>query len=485
MRPLNPLMIGLFILTTVFLNAIHIFSDSEWPKWICCLPFCCFVPYFVFIQSSRRSPTWVLYMVSLTVFIGVGIANAARFNLSYVYGLGGGFFTGMLFPTVVLLIWSWTNDPTLQAVAVVCTWTTIDNPIASLYGIAVTLPLQLYRMPILLQPISILGSAVLGAFLIASNWLLALALHGKARSKNLLLWFCLITGWVVISSLISYSFTSSSTGTSVRISTISPGRIYRGDPSDLINMTITASNTLSDFIVWPEVYIRPDHRNQSCVDYVTAKILPRLQTVNSYVIVGCQETLPDPGCSTGNLAITIGRNGSGIIGTYGKQHPVTMIGEKSCKRNGYSIYPIDDSGLSFSTLICYDADFEDSSAIVRDMGASLILFPSQDWGAARSHFAASVFRAVENRVAIAKSDWGWDSAIISPTGTVESLYSSPQMHRAILTGEPKIFRQKKAWNRIQFHIFPIACILVTLVLVVKSIRSKRPPEPSIQTSLLA
>lgn len=131
-------------------------------------------------------------------------------------------------------------------------------------------------------------------------------------------------------------------------------------------------------------------------------------------------------------------------------------------RNGYSVWPLRGfPDFNFSTLICYDTDFVDSPAIVSDMGASLILNPSEDWSAARGHFAASVFRAVENRVAIAKADWGWDSAIIQPDGTVAEFFTAPEMHRALLHANVTLYPQKAGNNMIRLNIFPVTCVVIS------------------------
>jgi predicted amidohydrolase len=215
------------------------------------------------------------------------------------------------------------------------------------------------------------------------------------------------------------------------------------------------------------VYVHPDIPGESCEDYIVRKISPLLGNSTAYVVVGCSQSL-EGDCPTANLAITIAPGGS-IVGTYGKQHPVMMIGERSCLKNGYrnySINPMFVNGqtLSFSTLICYDTDFEDSSSIVADLGASLILNPSEDWSAARGHFAAAVFRAVENRVAIAKADWGWDSAIIQPNGEITAAFNSKTIHREVLTSDVLMFRQSTHWNRVRLNIFPLMNVIICLSL---------------------
>jgi apolipoprotein N-acyltransferase len=272
----------------------------------------------------------------------------------------------------------------------------------------------------------------------------------------------------------SYCWSSleSRNSTQLRVATVSPGYRYKGDMSDLVNMTRIAHNDGARFIVWPEEYVYPDHIRETCEEFVQHSVAPALAGIDAYVVVGCMQLSPAL-CPTANLAVTLSPDGR-ILGSYGKQHPVSMIGELSCLRNGYRNYPIEDNpGLQFSTLICYDTDFEDSSAILADKGVSLILNPSEDWAAARSHFAASVFRAVENRVAIAKADWGWDSAIIRPDGSIAAMYNSLTIHREILVSDVPVYAQESSMNQVRHSLFPTSCMLVCIAMVIHSLYSRR------------
>jgi apolipoprotein N-acyltransferase len=476
----NPYAVAFAVIATVLLNGIHFFGQAQSTSLIVLVPFVCYVPFLIVLTSKSTLRIAELYLISSVTFAFVGLLVSVRYHLAASYGLLGGLCGGLLFPTFIFPLWSTSKHPALRTVSVVCTWTALEYLVSLVYGTAVTLPIQLYRFPFLLRPISLFGSTFADAMLILSNWFIASSITQRDKKRRLFLiaWLFLIFMWLALSAMISWSISRETDGSvDVRVSTISPGSRFKGNLSDIINMTREAHfDQHADFIVWPEVYVRPEEVGQSCEDYVKLSIAPLLVEVNAYVVVGCEEFI-DPiqsTCTTGNLAITVDRNGSGVMGSYGKQHPVTMIGEQSCVRNGYRNYGIANSSLSFSTLICYDADFEDSSAIVADMGASLILTPSEDWSAARSHFAASVFRAIENRVVIAKSDWGWDSAIIDSNGHIVSMFSSKKSHREILTGRVTLYPQSSSWNKYKFHVFPIACICVLGWMLSKALRKVRP-----------
>lgn len=466
---------------SILLNTAHINAQPDSSPYFALLPFIAFAPYMSVLASYPRYPNWLVYILSTFMFSAIGLSIASHFSLGRVYGLSIGLLQGFIIP--LLLFVPYRGDRGIVwVITVVATWTAIEYLVAQTYGIAVTLPIQLYRMPLLLQPISVVGAPALDGLLMASNALLGLLLSEKRcstltsrKSRLIVLWTSMVSVWVFWSVYL-WEELQSSEASYAKVSTISPGRRFNGDPSDLLNMTQNSVNAGAQFVVWPEVYIQPDAVGMSCIDYVERSISPHLSSIDAYVVVGCEEVLQGD-CESGNIAVTLGPGGK-VIGSYGKQHPVFMIGERSCARNGYPNYPIQISGptknafagMSFSTLICYDMDFEDSSSIVADMGASLILNPSEDWSAARGHFAASVFRAVENRVAVAKADWGWDSAIIQPNGVISAMYDSKTIHRETLFAQVPIYPQKSTFNRLRNNAFAWTCGSFGLIMLLINFR---------------
>ena len=462
----------------------HINAQPDSSSYFALLPFIAFAPYVSVLSSNPRYPNWLVFILSTFMFCGIGISIASHFSLGLVNGLLIGFLQGSVIP--LLLFVPYKGDRGIVwVIIVVATWTAIDYLVAQTYGIAVTLPIQLYRMPLLLQPISVVGAPALDGLLMASNALLGLLLSEKRcstltsrKSRLIVLWTALVSVWAFWSVYL-WEELESSEASYANVSTISPGRRFNGDPSDLLNMTQNSVNAGAQFVVWPEVYIQPDDVGMSCIDYVERSISPHLSSIDAYVVVGCEEVLQGD-CESGNIAVTLGPGGK-VLGFYGKQHPVFMIGESSCVRNGYPNYPIKISGatknafagMSFSTLICYDMDFEDSSSIVADMGASLILNPSEDWSSARGHFAASVFRAVENRVAVAKADWGWDSAIIQPSGVISAMFDSKTIHRETLFAQVPIYPQKNTFNRMRNNAFAWTCGSFALIMLLINLRRTR------------
>jgi apolipoprotein N-acyltransferase len=106
-----------------------------------------------------------------------------------------------------------------------------------------------------------------------------------------------------------------------------------------------------------------------------------------------------------------------FLGVYGKNHPVSFVGERSETSGTYPTYTTDLGEIG--TIICYDLDFTDTARKVARNGAMLIAVPSGDWpGIAEKHYAHLVFRAVENRVAMVKADRSYDSVVIDPYGRI-------------------------------------------------------------------
>jgi len=470
------------------LNLIYYNIWPNDPDAFALLSFISFAPYFAWIYIVGENMGFVSTLLSYLYFVVLGCLIARHFGLSLIYGIAIGSIQGAVLP-LISYMWFPSNrgNPIMWVSMILVAWICMDYIIASTYGIAVLPPIQLYRYPLLLQPISIAGFASIDALVISCNILIGIGIGRWIKKEPgvgnpLAVMSAVLSAWVVVSSLLWASAEDMIEGYA-RVSTVSPGS-RTGDSGktleDMLYLTLTTASTGSQFIVWPEEYVIPPF-GYTCEDHIFRHILPGLQDVDAYVVIGCEQTLHSVACPTANLAFTIAPHGESILGFYGKQHPVSMIGEESCIQNGYKTYPTEfiRPGSSFSTLICYDMDFPDSSAIVTDLGASLILNPSEDWAAARGHFAASVFRAVENRVAVAKTDWGWDSAIIDPFGRTVASCNSVQIQREVLTANVAIFSRDVNSNYLRQHVLPYACFAIAVIfIIIRVVRKYRAWERS-------
>ena len=108
-------------------------------------------------------------------------------------------------------------------------------------------------------------------------------------------------------------------------------------------------------------------------------------------------------------------DGRDRIGPYGKSHPGRFAGDHSDTGGTYKVY---DTALGrIATIICYDLDFTDTAREMARRGAQFIAVPSNDVPAiATTHYTHLVFRAIENRLPLAKADSLFDTAIIDPMG---------------------------------------------------------------------
>ena len=120
-----------------------------------------------------------------------------------------------------------------------------------------------------------------------------------------------------------------------------------------------------------------------------------------------------------NKALVLGPDGR-TLGVCNKVHPVVAEGEAFDQQ----ITPLafDADFGAFGVAICFDNHYLDVVPAIVQNGARLITMPSLIWpGEARNQLGVMVFRAVENRVAYAKAELGWSSAIVRPDGTVVAL----------------------------------------------------------------
>jgi len=478
----------------------NLWPDS--PEFLAIGGFLCFSPFFAWLFRNVSRHFLYLSIVSAFYFVSLGIVISSHFGIDSRYGAIVGFCEFAVLLSVIRL---WRRTHTTVDGTLLClvwlTWVSVDYIVAYFYGIAFLPPIQLFRFPFVIQPISLLGFSFIDAFVIGINILIGVVLASlmggrpcvpTCHRRYTLFAFFSIASWILLCA-IACSSTDISNLPSVRMSTISPGKKFEGNLDDIVGLTSDASKVAkSQFIVWPELYINPRHTsNKTCEQYIREEVMPRLLDIDSYIVVGCDEHTDHEECPFGNLAFTISPKGSSILGSYGKQHPVTMIGERSCIRNGYHVYKVDEDtqvnglrvpgDLAFSTLICYDMDFADSAAHVADSGAHFILNPSEDWTAARGHFAASVFRAVENRVSVAKCDWGWDSVIIDPYGNLRASFATEEEHRQVLTADVPIWLNRSGWYFLRQNVFPLLCIFTLLVYVTKNLA--KPMHMSSGTSL--
>ncbi|MCS6847697.1 MAG: nitrilase-related carbon-nitrogen hydrolase [Anaerolineae bacterium] len=289
----------------------------------------------------------------------------------------------------------------------------------------------LHSQPWLIQPVSIFSIFGLGLLIMLVNYGLGLgALYlfdrrwqldpsisviGSSAARNWLLGISAALALWVGLSLALYRAPAAPT---VRVAALhydagKPG----GAPNKFRELTYQAAQDGARIIVWPEVAIEGDPQVTG-----TAEFQRLAAETNAYLTLGYIVRVTEQAFR--NEATVLSPDGQ-FLGVFGKDHPVVFGGETSLTRGTYPVY---DTPLGrIGTMICYDADFTDTARKITRNGAQLILLPSRDWpGIATTHYTHAVFRAIENRVSVVRSDGsGNDSVVIDPYGNILALALTP------------------------------------------------------------
>ncbi|MFN3308421.1 MAG: apolipoprotein N-acyltransferase [Anaerolineales bacterium] len=282
----------------------------------------------------------------------------------------------------------------------------------------------LYSQAWLIQPVSVFSIFGLGLLIMAVNYgigLAVLSLFDRRWSLDPhipILTSRLVRNWMggVLVALIlwialSLALYRTPTTPTVRVAAL---HYDAGIPWSAVDkfsqLTRQAAQDGARIIVWPEGAIDGDPQVTR-----TAEFRQLAAESNAYLSLGYVVRQNEQVWR--NEATVLAPEGE-FLGVFGKDHPVVFAGETSPTRGTYPVY---DTPLGrIATIICYDLDFTDTARRITRNGAQLILVPSHDWPQiATKHYTHLVFRAVENRVSLVKSDnSGNDSAIIDPYGRI-------------------------------------------------------------------
>jgi apolipoprotein N-acyltransferase len=294
----------------------------------------------------------------------------------------------------------------------------------------------------LIQPVSIFSIYSLSLLIMLVNNALALgalALFDGNLWRNARCWLLIAAfawiGWTSL-SLALYHIPNLPT---VRVAAIQvPGRSannrsFEKGPQhrlerfrQLLDQTRDAARQGAQIIVWPEGALDFDPQVGQ-----TAELESLAQETQAYLVIGYMVTLLDG--SWRNEATVLGPTGE-FMGVFGKDHPVVFSSERNTSLDIYPVYETTVGNLG--TIICYDLDFTDTARKVTLNGAQIIAVPSLDWPPiASKHYTHLVFRAIENRVSMVKSDGGYDSAIIDSYGRIIQKTITPESANATLVAD--------------------------------------------------
>lgn len=293
----------------------------------------------------------------------------------------------------------------------------------------------MYTQPFMLQPISVFSIYGLGILLVLINFSIAsvilVFLTRKSKSNEIkflnkrssIRWLgisgLVLVIWISLSlSILSKAYKNVTT---IRVAAIqhnfpSPGhqdteegQVLRFEA--LQEQAFNAADKGAQLIVMPELGIGFDPQIEYTEDFQKLA-----RQTNAYLLIGygIEDTT---GWRNEMVMLT---PGGLFLDIYGKNHP-TSPGEPPIVSAG--VYPVYKTSIGqLSTLICNDVHWTDVSRKLSGNGAQLIAVPTLEApGIALEQVAQSVLRAVENRVAIVKSDVAYASAIIDPFGKILEL----------------------------------------------------------------
>lgn len=124
----------------------------------------------------------------------------------------------------------------------------------------------------------------------------------------------------------------------------------------------------------------------------------------------------------------------GLFDRYQRSYNPPMVSARATARWGTVLGILLVGRLA--TIICFDLNFTDSSRNVARQSAQLIAVPSLDGPTiAGIQYTQLVFREIENRVAMVKSDAAWDSAIVDPYGRILNWVSMPEGSTATIIAD--------------------------------------------------
>lgn len=247
-----------------------------------------------------------------------------------------------------------------------------------------------------------------------------------------------------------------------------------------LSLDNAASKGSPDLIIWPEASLPVIPEEEP--EYFDL-VKDRAKQDNAHLLIGA---VTSRNGYYYNSALFVSNNGI-FLGRYDKIHLVPF-GEYIPLKKVFpfltTVVPIGDitAGLDytvftlgknrFSVLICFEDLFPElSRRFVSDGAGFLINITNDAWykysTAPYQHLAASVFRAVENRVYLTRSANTGISAFISPIGKIISRIRNTKGEDIFISGfsteEISILQVRQAFYTRFGDLFILACLIMALI----------------------
>lgn len=255
------------------------------------------------------------------------------------------------------------------------------------------------------------------------------------------------------------------------------------------NYTIKRYNRLSNaslpdnpsLIVWPETatpfYFTYDKE-------LTQKVMAGVRKAKTPFLIGSPSVIvKKEEVQYYNSAYLVNKDSS-IIDKYDKVHLVPfgeyvplkkyfpfvgkMVEQIGDFRQGKKGGILEWSKANLGIQICYEIIFPElSRAMVKNGAQMLINITNDAWfgatSAAYQHFAMTVFRAVENKRALARAANTGISGFVDPVGRI--LATTPIYEEKVLTRPISVLKETTIYTRFG-DIFAVGCLLLTLLLII-------------------
>ena len=511
---------------TLLSAAFIIFSfpvyDVGWLAWIG------LVPFFTAISDKRPGAAFLwsyLLGIACAAAIYSWIFEAPGYTIFHhtVLALIVGFYTA-LFGCFFGFMNRRFNLP-LALFSAPFIWVSMEYIRSNLFFLALPFPVlghTQYSHPYLIQMANLTGAYGVSALIVGINSALTMILlRVLGGSKNRLFFVgnapsraavCFVSGMsllLVLGALFygERELSRNPAAKKLRISVIQ-GNIDRekklnaGKNADFImgrytDLTLEALKENPDLIVWPEAatpgLVLKNMRLQQ-------RLIRLIRKVNRPFVVGSSEyakfsrEILEPG-RTGNTALYFSPTGK-ILGQYLKINlipfgeyipyenvipwPEFIVPKKNRAQDvpGKEFTIFELNGAKFGVVICSEGAFPNLFRQFVKRGANFMLnITNEGWfgeAALYQKVAAGVFRAVENRVAMARATNTGISCFIDPTGRVYGKVRSDQRETFVegCMTEDILLSDNKTFYTLYGNIFAFICLGVTAMLMIPSIITK-------------
>lgn len=251
----------------------------------------------------------------------------------------------------------------------------------------------------------------------------------------------------------------------------------------------SVGNSSPGMIIWPETAV-PFYFQDG--DDLQRKIVSLALKTGNWLLFGSPSYADDEGnLSFSNSAFLLSPEGK-TVAQYNKVHLVPygeyvplrryfpFIGKLAVGvgdfKPGEGYFPVDADRQKIGVLICYEGILAEAGRAYKQRGAGFLVNITNDaWfgktSAPYQHLSMTVFRAVENRLFLARAANTGISAIINPTGII--LKQSPIFERTILQGEIKYLAISTLYSKYGDLFVYLCFILLIAIYFIAEKRRKR------------